>query len=333
MPQENPFSFLEQLQPQEVADRLGGEMSFVQGAALCMMSPVASAKIMACMDDGRRREVAAAMSKSRQMPRDVLADIADELQKKGGFRPRPTSAPAPGTAPGVGLSGLARLKNLRPLSTPDSHELHGVQPVEATIRPPKQMQSAMIPAQKDQAEEKAGRKQQAIDEALNRARGVKTTRAPMPAPSADAKSAGVAGKARKIDGMALAAHILREAGTSVLSNIRHELPELYDRLHQRMFDFSDLERSAPQTLGAVFTGVELEAAALALRFASDSLREKVFSAISPRRAEMLRDEMAADKSRVRLTAIDDAQQKVIDFALKLQDSGRILIDPNESDLV
>ena len=33
----NPFKFLEELPPEEVARRLAGEMSFVQGAALCMM--------------------------------------------------------------------------------------------------------------------------------------------------------------------------------------------------------------------------------------------------------------------------------------------------------
>ncbi len=132
--------------------------------------------------------------------------------------------------------------------------------------------------------------------------------------------------------MALAAHILREAGSAVLNNVKHELPELYHRLHGRMFDFSDLEKSSPQTLGAVFTGVDLMAAALSLRFASDGLRERVFAAISPRRAEMLKAEMAADKSRVKLAAIDEAQQTVIDFALKLQDSGRLLIDPTDPDL-
>ncbi len=111
MAAENPFQFLEQLAPQEVADRLSGEMAFVQGAALCKMSPVMSAKVMACMENERRREVAAAMSKSRQMPSDVLADIADELRKK--VRP----------AASGGFSGLAKLKNLqlRPLAgVPDA---------------------------------------------------------------------------------------------------------------------------------------------------------------------------------------------------------------------
>lgn len=367
MPGENPFRFLEQLPPQEIADRLAGEMAFVQGAALCRMSPVASAKVMACMDDDRRREVAAAMSKSRQMPSDVLADIADELQRKS-----PRGTPAGGASGGAipakpALGGLAKLKNLqlRPLAGFQSDAASassgqssggptsggvtsGVRPVEATIRPPEPKFTGLPGARREppaSADAPAPeRRRQAIDDILTRVRDKKTARPPL-APSARSSSPAApnrgaarpaggkaAAKAQRIDGMALAAHILREAGSTVLNNVKHELPDLYQRLHNRMFDFSDLERSTPQTLGAVFTGVDLQDGALALRFASDGLRERVFNAVSPRRAELLREEMAADKSRVKLAAIDEAQQAVIQYALQLQDSGRLLIDPTDPDL-
>lgn len=325
---DNPFQFLEALGPQEVADCLRGELSFVQGAALCLLSPLFSAKVMACMDDARRQEIAAAMSKSRQMPRDVLKDIADELRKKGLGAKGSTKSAASAISSAVGkpasgatgLTSLANLKNIfnKPAAKPEktSFSLAGRADIGAS--------QAAAP----------DRRKQLISETLARAKSKAQPTLRTGGAGGHPAAAPGKGGARHIDGMALAAHILREAGNSVRENVRHELPDLYRRLHDRMFDFADLEHSGRETLGAVFTGVEVKTAARALRFASDSLRGKVLESVSERRAQLLRDEMAAaGAERVKLSSIDDAQQAVIDFAVRLQDQGRILIDPNDPGLV
>ena len=317
----NPFKFLEALPPEAVARHLSGEMGFVQGAALSLLSPVLSAKIIACLPENQRREVTAAMSKSRQMPRDVLCDIADELQKKLGL---PSGAGA-GASGKTGNAALAEsLKNLAGM-----FKKGGEKPARPAIPPqsphlphsPRPLQGGLSPARS--AAPAPDRRKSAIDSILSHTRGT-----PQPA------AAVPTGDGRKIDGMALAAHILREAGSAVRDNVMHELPELYRRLHERMFDFPDLERSDAAALGRIFTGIDAKIAALALRFASDTLQTKVFAALSSRRADLLRDEMAAAaQNRVKLTAIDEAQQAVIDYAIHLQKQGQIVIDPDDPDMV
>lgn len=312
----NPFKFLETLPPEAVARHLSGEMGFVQGAALSLLPPVLSAKIIACLPENQRREVAAAMSKSRQMPRDVLCDIADELQKKLGLPSGVTPTAQTGKVGGAALADS--LKNLAGM-----FKKGGEKPARPAIPPqsshsPRPLQGGLSPARSAAPD----RRKSAIDSILSRKRGE-----PQPATAS-------AGDGRRIDGMALAAHILREAGSAVRDNVMHELPELYRRLHERMFDFPDLERSDAAALGRIFTGIDAKIAALALRFASETLQAKVFTALSSRRADLIRDEMAAAaQNRVKLTAIDEAQQAVIDYAIHLQKQGQIVIDPDDPDMV
>ncbi len=141
-----------------------------------------------------------------------------------------------------------------------------------------------------------------------------------------------AGKSHRVDGMALAAEILRYAPTSVRHNVRDAEPQLYERLHGRMFVFEDLGTAPQQALGVVFSEFDLSQCALALRFASERLQERALSAVSPRRAQLLRDEMQQDAGRVRISEVETAQQEAIEFAMNLQSEGRILIDATDPDL-
>ena len=135
--------------------------------------------------------------------------------------------------------------------------------------------------------------------------------------------------ARRMDGKAILAAILREAGPSVRGTVRHDDPVLFKQLRDRMFYFDDLVLTEDNALARVFTAAPTEDSALALKFASPALRDKVLRAVSPGRARALR-EHAGD--RAGLSDIEKAQQTVLDVALQLQSAGRILIDPRDPDL-
>ena len=141
-------------------------------------------------------------------------------------------------------------------------------------------------------------------------------------------------QAHALDGMAVAAAILRLAPSTVRQNVSANDPSLYKSLRRRMFVFDDLERSADEALAQVFSAAELKDAALALRFAAPQLAERALKAVSSRRAELVRTEIAVgEKDRVRVTDIDGAQQRVLAVALALQAAGRIVIDPADPDVV
>jgi flagellar motor switch protein FliG len=139
-------------------------------------------------------------------------------------------------------------------------------------------------------------------------------------------------KGRKIDGMALAATILRYASPEVRHNVSDHAPDLYTSLRKRMFVFEDLCNAPDDTLQLVFSAVDTDQAALALRFAPDKLVKRALASISPRRAEDIRRDMKNASGRVRVGDIEETQQRILEVALKLQRAGKALIDAADPDL-
>lgn len=155
--------------------------------------------------------------------------------------------------------------------------------------------------------------------------GMARTKRPADAPEAAPSSGG----ARRMDGKAILAAILREAGPTVRHTVQDDDPALFRALRERMFFFDDLIYTEDDALARVFTAAPADVAALALRFAAPPLRERVLRVVSPGRAQALRE---PPPGRAGMDAIEQAQKKVLDVALQLQAAGRILIDPRDPDL-
>lgn len=138
------------------------------------------------------------------------------------------------------------------------------------------------------------------------------------------------GKARRMDGKAIMAAILREVDPDFRRQVEKDDPSLFRELRGRMFYFDDLNFTDDAALARVFTVASAEDASLALRFASPALRERVLKVVSPGRAEALKAPVKA--GRTGMDAIEAAQKRVLEVALQLQAAGRILIDPRDPDL-
>lgn len=134
--------------------------------------------------------------------------------------------------------------------------------------------------------------------------------------------------ARRMDGKAILAAILREAGPEIRSQVQGGDPQLFKQLRDRMFYFDDLIYTEDNSLARVFTTAPAETAALALKFAAPALRDRVMRVVSPGRAKALTE----TPQRSGLDEIEAAQKKVLGVALQLQAAGRILIDPCDPDL-
>lgn len=134
--------------------------------------------------------------------------------------------------------------------------------------------------------------------------------------------------ARRMDGKAIMAAILRNAPRELRRTVAKDDPKLFSELHKRMFYFDDLIFTEDNSLARVFTTAPTETAALALKFAAPKLRDRVLAVVSPGRAKALCD----TPSRAGLDEIEAAQKQVLNVALKLQAAGRILIDPRDPDL-
>src|SRR5436305_12568111 len=83
----------------------------------------------------------------------------------------------------------------------------------------------------------------------------------------------------------------RATERALLDSLATEDPELVDEIRRLMFVFEDIGRFTDKDIQTVLKNVETSQWAMALKGASDSLKEKVLKNMSERAAETLREEM------------------------------------------
>ena len=104
--------------------------------------------------------------------------------------------------------------------------------------------------------------------------------------------------------------------------------EAAERIKQLMFTFDDLVRLDPGGIQVLLRQVEKDQLALALKGASDDVKELFFSNMSERAGKMMREDMEA-MGAVRLKDVDEAQSGVVITAKDLADAGEIVIPTGE----
>ncbi|GAG22391.1 unnamed protein product, partial [marine sediment metagenome] len=80
----------------------------------------------------------------------------------------------------------------------------------------------------------------------------------------------------------------------------------------------------------VLKEVENDELALALKTASDELKEKLFGNMSERAADLIREEIEY-MGPVRVSDVEAAQQKIVDMVRRLEDAGEIVIAGRSGD--
>ncbi len=91
-----------------------------------------------------------------------------------------------------------------------------------------------------------------------------------------------------------------------------------------MFVFEDIIRVNDKGIQAMLKEVENNELALALKSASDELKNKIFSNMSERAAQLIREEMEF-MGPVRVSDVESAQQKIVDVVRRLEDAGEVII--------
>ena len=150
--------------------------------------------------------------------------------------------------------------------------------------------------------------------------------------SGDSQSLQVA----TLGGPKAAAEILNRLETSrsgsILDQIRESEPELAEKVQEKMFVFDDLAKLDDRSLQTLLREVPSDGLVVALKGASAPLREKFFSNMSKRAAEMLRDDLDA-KGPVRLSEVEAAQKSILQVAQRLDAAGQISLSGGGEELV
>ncbi|MBL6854715.1 MAG: flagellar motor switch protein FliG [Alphaproteobacteria bacterium] len=97
-----------------------------------------------------------------------------------------------------------------------------------------------------------------------------------------------------------------------------------ERIKALMFTFEDLGKLDPGSIQTLLRHVEKDKLGLALKGATDTLRDTFFSNMSERAGKILREDMEA-MGPVRLKDVDEAQMRMVNVAKDLANKGEIMI--------
>ncbi|NID16868.1 flagellar motor switch protein FliG [Luteibacter yeojuensis] len=133
-------------------------------------------------------------------------------------------------------------------------------------------------------------------------------------------------KSATVGGLKAAADILNAMETSreaeLMASIRGIDSGLGERIEELMFVFDDLADLDDRSMQTLLREVPSARLITALKGAESAIREKIFSNMSKRAADMLRDDLEV-KGPVRLSEVDAAQKEVLATARRLADAGQI----------
>jgi flagellar motor switch protein FliG len=103
-----------------------------------------------------------------------------------------------------------------------------------------------------------------------------------------------------------------------------------ERIKSLMFTFEDLSKLDPMAIQTVLRNAEKDKVPIALKGASDGLKDLFFSNMSERAAKIMREEMGA-MGPVRLREVDEAQTYMVQMAKDLAARGEIVMADNKDD--
>lgn len=122
----------------------------------------------------------------------------------------------------------------------------------------------------------------------------------------------------------------RQTESRFISILEDRSRDAAERIKALMFTFEDLGRLDPGGVQMLLRTVEKDRLGLALKGASESLRDLFFSNMSERAANILREDMEA-MGPVRLRDVDEAQSQVVAVAKELANTGKIVLASGRGD--
>jgi flagellar motor switch protein FliG len=115
-----------------------------------------------------------------------------------------------------------------------------------------------------------------------------------------------------------------------MGSLEERSHESAEKIKALMFTFEDLAKLDPTGIQTLLRGTEKSKLSLALKGASEALRNLFFTNMSERAGKLLREEMD-DMGPVRLREVDEAQMYMVNVAKDLAEKGEIVIAQNKEE--
>jgi flagellar motor switch protein FliG len=117
----------------------------------------------------------------------------------------------------------------------------------------------------------------------------------------------------------------KETSKALLAKIEERNATLGTAIRRKMFSFEDLQRLQGSDLQRILREVDSSGLAVAMKSASEALKEKIYSSLSKRAAEGLREEVQL-LGPLRAKEVEAAQDAIIQGVRRLEEAGEITID-------
>ncbi|WP_219836657.1 flagellar motor switch protein FliG [Paenibacillus sp. R14(2021)] len=111
---------------------------------------------------------------------------------------------------------------------------------------------------------------------------------------------------------------------TILDALEIQDPELAEEIKKRMFVFEDIVNIDNRSIQRIIRDIENADLQLALKVASEEVREAIFRNMSKRMAETFKEEMEY-MGPVRLRDVEEAQTRIVATIRRLEESGEIII--------
>ena len=140
---------------------------------------------------------------------------------------------------------------------------------------------------------------------------------------------------KKVGGVPAVAEILnavdRNTEEEVLSEIEEESSQMAEDIRNLMFVFEDVKTIDDIAIRELLKEVSNEDLTIALKGASEDLRDKFFKNLSERASAMIKEDLEIMPPK-KLSEVEAAQQSVVKTVRRLEDEGKIVISRGGSDV-
>ncbi|MCJ2165920.1 MULTISPECIES: flagellar motor switch protein FliG [unclassified Pseudodesulfovibrio] len=140
---------------------------------------------------------------------------------------------------------------------------------------------------------------------------------------------------KKVGGVNAVAEILnavdRNTEEEVLSEIEEESTQMAEDIRNLMFVFEDVKGVDDIAIRELLKEVSNEDLTVALKGASEDLRDKFFKNLSERASAMIKEDLEIMPPK-KLSEVEAAQQSIVKTVRRLEDEGKIVISRGGSDV-
>jgi len=117
---------------------------------------------------------------------------------------------------------------------------------------------------------------------------------------------------------------------AIMMRIEEKDPALAEEIRKLMFVFEDIVKVDDAGIQSILKEVANDKLIMALKTASEEIKEKIFKNMSSRAATLVREDLEA-MGPVRLSDVETAQQEIVNITRRLEDEGKIMISRGGED--